>query len=115
MIWNRNKRSVVLEFKHDDDREALLAAAAMFLAFGTTAALEACHRTGRGQIVETSLLEAATASGVYEAARYVALGTRPARIGQRHRGSAPLSGVCDAGWLHHDRWGAAETMRRCAP
>lgn len=61
----------------------------MFLAFGITAALEACHRTGRGQIVETSLLEAATASGVYEAARYVALGTRPARICQRHRGSAP--------------------------
>jgi crotonobetainyl-CoA:carnitine CoA-transferase CaiB-like acyl-CoA transferase len=64
-------------------------AAGMFLAFGITAALEARHRTGRGQMVETSLLEAATAFGVYEAAHYFTHGTRPARIGQRHRGSAP--------------------------
>ncbi len=174
MIWNRNKRSVVLDLKQDADREALLAladtadilienyrpgvadrlgigwsvlhernprliyaaisgfgqtgpyrgrggfdlmtqgmsglmstngpedgpphrlpiaisdvAAGMFLAFGITAALEARHRTGRGQVVETSLLEAATAFGVYEAAHYFAVGTRPERIGQRHRGSAP--------------------------
>ncbi|MBO0710234.1 MAG: CoA transferase [Acetobacteraceae bacterium] len=64
-------------------------AAGMFLAFGMTAALEARHRTGRGQLVETSLLEAATAFAVYEAAHYFALGTRPPRIGQRHRGSSP--------------------------
>ena len=174
MIWNRNKRSVVLDLKQDANREALLAladtadilienyrpgvadrlgigwsvlhernprliyaaisgfgqtgpyrgrggfdlmtqgmsglmstngpedgpphrlpiaisdvAAGMFLAFGITAALEARHRTGRGQVVETSLLEAATAFGVYEAAHYFAVGTRPERIGQRHRGSAP--------------------------
>ncbi len=64
-------------------------AAGMFLAFGILAAVEARHRTGRGQIVETSLLEAATSFGVYEAAHYSALGTRPERIGQAHRGSAP--------------------------
>jgi crotonobetainyl-CoA:carnitine CoA-transferase CaiB-like acyl-CoA transferase len=64
-------------------------AAGMFLAFGITAALEARRRTGRGQMVETSLLEAATSFAVYEAAHYFAHGTRPPRIGQRHRGSAP--------------------------
>jgi crotonobetainyl-CoA:carnitine CoA-transferase CaiB-like acyl-CoA transferase len=63
--------------------------AGMFLAFGILAALEARHRTGRGQFVETSLLEAATSLGVYEAAHYFATGERPPRIGQKHRGSSP--------------------------
>jgi crotonobetainyl-CoA:carnitine CoA-transferase CaiB-like acyl-CoA transferase len=63
--------------------------AGMFLAFGILAALEARHRTGRGQYVETSLLEAATSLGVYEAAHYFATNERPPRIGQKHRGSAP--------------------------
>ena len=63
--------------------------AGMFLAFGLLAAVEARHRTGRGQWVETSLLESATALGVYEAAHYFATGERPPRIGQMHRGSAP--------------------------
>ena len=63
--------------------------AGMFLAFGIVAALEARHRTGEGQYVETSLLEAATSLGVYEAAHYFATGERPPRIGQKHRGSAP--------------------------
>ena len=63
--------------------------AGMFLAFGLLAAVEARHRTGEGQFVETSLLEAATSLAVYESAHYFATGTRPARIGQQHRGSAP--------------------------
>jgi crotonobetainyl-CoA:carnitine CoA-transferase CaiB-like acyl-CoA transferase len=64
-------------------------AAGMFLAFGILAAVEARHKTGKGQFVETSLLEAATSLGVYEAAHYFATGERPPRIGQKHRGSAP--------------------------
>jgi crotonobetainyl-CoA:carnitine CoA-transferase CaiB-like acyl-CoA transferase len=64
-------------------------AAGMFLAFGLLAALEARHKTGCGQHVETSLLEAALSFCVYEAAHYFALGTRPPRIGQQHRGSSP--------------------------
>ena len=64
-------------------------AAGMFLAFGILAALEARHRTGHGQYVETSLLEAATSFCVYEAAHYFATGERPPRIGQAHRGSSP--------------------------
>jgi crotonobetainyl-CoA:carnitine CoA-transferase CaiB-like acyl-CoA transferase len=63
--------------------------AGMFLAFGILAALQARHKSGEGQYVETSLLEAATSLGVYEAAHYFATGTRPPRIGQKHRGSAP--------------------------
>jgi crotonobetainyl-CoA:carnitine CoA-transferase CaiB-like acyl-CoA transferase len=63
--------------------------AGMFLAFGVLAAVEARHRTGLGQRVETSLLEAATSLAVYESAHYFALGTRPERIGQAHRGSSP--------------------------
>jgi crotonobetainyl-CoA:carnitine CoA-transferase CaiB-like acyl-CoA transferase len=64
-------------------------AAGMFLAFGVLAAIEARHRTGKGQHVETSLLEAATSFAVYESAHYFATGTRPPRIGQAHRGSSP--------------------------
>jgi crotonobetainyl-CoA:carnitine CoA-transferase CaiB-like acyl-CoA transferase len=64
-------------------------AAGMFLAFGILAAVEARHQTGRGQQVETSLLEAAISFGVYEAAHYSAHGTRPERIGQAHRGTSP--------------------------
>jgi crotonobetainyl-CoA:carnitine CoA-transferase CaiB-like acyl-CoA transferase len=63
--------------------------AGMFLAFGVLAAVEARHRSGVGQRVETSLLEAATSLAVYESAHYFATGTRPPRIGQAHRGSSP--------------------------
>lgn len=63
--------------------------AGMFLAFGVMTALEARHRTGEGQRVETSLYEAATSLAVYESAHYFATGTRPERIGQAHRGSSP--------------------------
>ncbi|WP_158747836.1 CaiB/BaiF CoA-transferase family protein [Acidisphaera sp. L21] len=63
--------------------------AGMFLAFGVLAAIQARHKTGQGQFVETSLLEAATSLGVYEAAHYFATGERPPRIGQKHRGSSP--------------------------
>lgn len=71
-------------------------AAGMFLAFGILAAIEARHRTGRGQLVETSLLEAAISFGVYEAAHYAAHGTRPERIGQAHRGSSPYQCLATA-------------------
>jgi crotonobetainyl-CoA:carnitine CoA-transferase CaiB-like acyl-CoA transferase len=63
--------------------------AGMFLAFGVLAAVEARHRSGEGQHVETSLMEAATSLAVYESAHYFATGTRPERIGQAHRGSSP--------------------------
>jgi crotonobetainyl-CoA:carnitine CoA-transferase CaiB-like acyl-CoA transferase len=64
-------------------------AAGMHLAVGVLVALEARHHTGRGQLVETSLLESALSFGVYEAAHVAATGARPARLGQAHRGSSP--------------------------
>src|SRR5205085_5918665 len=64
-------------------------AAGMHLAVGVLAALEARHHTGRGQLVETSLLESALSFGVYEAAHVAATGERPPRLGQAHRGSSP--------------------------
>jgi crotonobetainyl-CoA:carnitine CoA-transferase CaiB-like acyl-CoA transferase len=75
-------------------------AAGMFLAFGLLAAVEARHRAGRGQHVETSLLEAALSLCVYEAAHYFSTGTRPPRIGQQHRGSSPYQVFQTAnGWI----------------
>jgi crotonobetainyl-CoA:carnitine CoA-transferase CaiB-like acyl-CoA transferase len=75
-------------------------AAGLHLAVGILAALEARHRTGRGQMVETSLLEAAMSLGVYEAAHVAATGTAPPRLGQAHRGSSPYQIFPTAdGWI----------------
>jgi crotonobetainyl-CoA:carnitine CoA-transferase CaiB-like acyl-CoA transferase len=74
--------------------------AGMFAAFGIVCALQARERTGRGQIVDQSLFEAAISLGVYEAASYFATGTPPVRLGQAHRGSSPYQvfPTCD-GWI----------------
>ncbi len=68
-------------------------AGGLYLTIGILAAVEARHRTGRGQYVETSLLDAATALQVYEAAHYFTTGTNPPRIGQAHRGMSPYQVV----------------------
>ena len=75
-------------------------AGGMHLAIGILLALEARHHTGRGQLVETSLLEAALSFGVYEAAHVAATGQTPPRLGQAHRGSSPYQvfGTAD-GWI----------------
>lgn len=75
-------------------------AAGMHLAIGVLAAVEARHRTGRGQHVETSLLESALSLEVYEAAHVFATDTRPERLGQAHRGSSPYQAMPTAdGWI----------------
>jgi crotonobetainyl-CoA:carnitine CoA-transferase CaiB-like acyl-CoA transferase len=72
----------------------------MHLAIGVLLALEARHHTGRGQLVETSLLESAMSFGVYEAAHVAATGQRPPRLGQAHRGSSPYQVFPTAdGWI----------------
>ena len=58
------------------------------------------HKTGEGQWVETSLLEATVSLGVYEAANYFANGMRPEKLGQAHRGSSPYQVFQTSdGWL----------------
>jgi crotonobetainyl-CoA:carnitine CoA-transferase CaiB-like acyl-CoA transferase len=75
-------------------------AAGMHLAVGVLVALEARHHTGRGQLVETSLLESALSFGVYEAAHVAATGAPPPRLGQAHRGSSPYQVFPTAdGWI----------------
>jgi crotonobetainyl-CoA:carnitine CoA-transferase CaiB-like acyl-CoA transferase len=63
--------------------------AGLYLTIGVLSALQARHKTGQGQWVETSLLEATVSLGVYEAANYFATGVRPEKLGQGHRGSSP--------------------------
>lgn len=75
-------------------------AAGMFAAIGILGALEARHRTGRGQRVDAALYDAAVAMGVYEAASYFATGVPPQRLGQGHRGAVPYQVFQTAdGWL----------------
>jgi crotonobetainyl-CoA:carnitine CoA-transferase CaiB-like acyl-CoA transferase len=64
-------------------------AAGCYAAVGVLAALEARHRTGEGQLVETSLLDSAVSFGLYEAAHFFATREPPPRLGQAHRGSSP--------------------------
>lgn len=63
--------------------------AGMFTMSSILAALMARHRTGLGQHIDQSLLEAGLALGVYEAAHVFSQGTRPERMGQLHRGNSP--------------------------
>src|SRR5580765_3368146 len=74
--------------------------AGLYLTIGVLSALQARHKTGEGQWVETSLLEATVSLGVYEAANYFANGIRPPKLGQGHRGSSPYQVFQTAdGWL----------------
>jgi CoA:oxalate CoA-transferase len=74
--------------------------AGMQCAIAILAALNARHATGQGQRVEASLFTSALSLGVYEAAHVLALGTRPERLGQAHRGTSPYRAFPAAdGWL----------------
>ncbi len=74
--------------------------AGMFAAIGILSALAARERTGRGQWVDTSLLDTPLALSVYEAAQYFATGEVPQRLGPGHRTSAPYQAFrTKDGWL----------------
>jgi formyl-CoA transferase len=68
-------------------------AAGLFGAYGILSALEYRERTGEGQLVDTSLLEAAMALTVWEATEYWATGRAPRRLGSAHRLSAPYQAI----------------------
>jgi formyl-CoA transferase len=74
--------------------------AGLFALAGILAALH--HRTssGRGQHVDTSLLEAGLALSVWEAAEYFAAGVAPQALGSAHRFLAPYQAIrCADGYI----------------
>jgi formyl-CoA transferase/CoA:oxalate CoA-transferase len=64
-------------------------ASGMFAFQGLLLALIAKGRTGRGQHVDLSLLDAATALLTYQSGRYFATGISPERLGNQHATIAP--------------------------
>lgn len=74
--------------------------AGLFALSGILAALLARVRTGRGQQIDTSLLDAGVALSVWEATEYFALGGVPERMGSAHRLAAPYQAVrCADGYI----------------
>ncbi|HET9261745.1 MAG TPA: CoA transferase [Vicinamibacterales bacterium] len=71
--------------------------------FALSAILAALHhrtRTGRGQHIDTSLVEAGLALSVWESAEYFASGVAPAPLGSAHRMFAPYQAVrCADGFI----------------
>jgi formyl-CoA transferase len=67
--------------------------AGTFAAVGVLAALQSRHATGRGQHVESSLLEAALACTIWESGMYLTTGAIPTRNGTRHRLAAPYEAL----------------------
>ncbi|HEY9566664.1 MAG TPA: CoA transferase [Thalassobaculum sp.] len=63
--------------------------AGLYCAFGVTSALEARHRTGRGQKVESSLTGGLMSMMAYLSAEYFASGRNPKRTGNDHPIVAP--------------------------
>jgi formyl-CoA transferase len=68
-------------------------AAGLFAAYGILCALEYRDRTGLGQHVDTSLLEAAMALTIWESAEYWTTGRAPGPLGSAHRLSAPYQAL----------------------
>jgi len=75
-------------------------AAGLFGAYGILGALEHRERTGLGQFVDTSLLEAALALTVWEATEYWVTGRAPRPLGSAHRLAAPYQALrASDGWF----------------
>ncbi|HXW08793.1 MAG TPA: CoA transferase [Vicinamibacterales bacterium] len=74
--------------------------AGLFALAGILAALHYRTRTGRGQYLDTSLVEAGLALSVWEAAQYFAEGSIPGPLGSAHRMLAPYQAVrCADGYI----------------
>jgi crotonobetainyl-CoA:carnitine CoA-transferase CaiB-like acyl-CoA transferase len=75
--------------------------AGIFAALGIVAALQARHRTGRGQMVETSLMEAAIQQTYWQAAIWFATGENPGPSGSAHLLTAPYQAFqTQDGWIN---------------
>jgi crotonobetainyl-CoA:carnitine CoA-transferase CaiB-like acyl-CoA transferase len=67
--------------------------AGLFAAVGILAALRSRDVTGKGQQVETSLLESALAYTIWETGKYLTTGEIAVRTGTRHRLAAPYEAL----------------------
>ena len=75
-------------------------AAGMFALIGVLGALHHRSRSGRGQHVDTSLVEAGLALSVWEATHYFTTGQVPGPIGSAHRLTAPYQAFrCADGYI----------------
>src|SRR5690349_4323084 len=74
--------------------------AGLFALVGILAAVEHRHRTGVGQQVDTSLVDAGVALSVWEATEYFAGAGVPAALGSAHRMNAPYQAIrCADGFV----------------
>ena len=74
--------------------------AALFALAGVLSALLARARTGRGQLVDTSLVDAGVALSVWEATQYFSGRGVPERLGSAHRMNAPYQAIrCADGYM----------------
>ena len=74
--------------------------AGLFAVTGILAALHHRARTGEGQHIDTSLVEAGVALSVWEATEYFASGRAPQPMGSAHRMSAPYQALaCADGYV----------------
>jgi crotonobetainyl-CoA:carnitine CoA-transferase CaiB-like acyl-CoA transferase len=67
--------------------------AGLYCAFGIMCAYVAREETGRGQHIDTSLLEGALALSIWETAEFWATGAVPQPLGSAHRLSAPYQAL----------------------
>src|SRR5262249_15126714 len=75
-------------------------AAGLFAGVGILAAVESRHQTGRGQQVDTSLVDAGVALSVWEATEYFAGSGVPVALGSAHRMNAPYQAIqCADGFI----------------
>jgi formyl-CoA transferase len=74
--------------------------AALFALSAVLAALHYRGRTGRGQYIDTSLVEAGVALSVWESTQYFSEGTIPEALGSAHRMWAPYQAIrCADGYI----------------
>src|SRR5215831_5245657 len=62
---------------------------ALFATYATLAGLVGAGRHGEGRVADVSLVEASIAAAAWEAAEYLATGSIPQPLGNRHRLNAP--------------------------